>query len=189
LEDESIVVHSKILGADNRIFRVGSANLTDRSMLLDTECDLTLEAANEQQEAAIARLRNRLLGEHLGLSAEAVEERLANDRSLIRLIDSCMSQSRCLRKLPEDGHSTQILSDALIDPPQPLTPVFVIRTIAASAVRSKWVWALAGFVAAVAIGRFTTRRSRPLRSPADGLRQRAPAGLNEPGNPEREFRD
>jgi phosphatidylserine/phosphatidylglycerophosphate/cardiolipin synthase-like enzyme len=160
LEDESIVVHSKVLGADNRFFRVGSANLTDRSMRLDTECDLTIEAGDERQEAAIARLRNRLLGEHLGLSHEAVTERLAADRSLVRLIDWCSSQSRCLRELPEGGRATQILSDALIDPPQPLTPGFVLRTVAASAARSKWCWIIAGAAAAVALRRLTAKRLR-----------------------------
>jgi phospholipase D1/2 len=160
IEDQSIVVHSKILVADNRLFRVGSANLTDRSMRLDTECDLTIEATDERQEAEIARLRNRLLGEHLGLSAEAVKERLAYDRSLIRLIDSCSSQSRCLRELPEDGRATQILSDALIDPPQPLTPAFVVRTIAASAARSKWCWVVAGIAVALVLRRVTANRSR-----------------------------
>jgi phosphatidylserine/phosphatidylglycerophosphate/cardiolipin synthase-like enzyme len=160
LEDESIVVHSKILVADDRLFRAGSANLTDRSMALDTECDLTMEAADERQQEVIGQLRNRMLGEHLGLSAEAVKERLATDRSLIRLVDSCSNQSRCLRELPEDGHAAQILSDALIDPRQPLTPAFVIRTMA-SGVSGKWWWAIAGVLAAVALRRLTANRSRP----------------------------
>jgi phosphatidylserine/phosphatidylglycerophosphate/cardiolipin synthase-like enzyme len=160
LQDESIVVHSKILAVDNRLFRVGSSNLTERSMRLDTECDLTLEAGDERQQTAIARLRNRLLGEHLGLTAETVQDRLSGDRSLIRLIDSCSSQSRCLRELPDDGQATQILSDALIDPPQPLTPAFVLRTIADAAARNKWCWAIAGVAAGIILGKLTANRSR-----------------------------
>jgi phospholipase D1/2 len=159
-EDESIVVHSKVLVVDDRLFRVGSANLTDRSMRLDTECDLTIEAEDERQQAAIARLRNRLLGEHLGLSEEAVQQRLAQDRSVIRLIDSCSSQARCLRELPDERGATQILSTALIDPPQPLTPVFVIRALAASAARSKWCWVLAGIAVGAVLARLTANRSR-----------------------------
>ncbi|MCW5977750.1 MAG: hypothetical protein KIT09_06715 [Bryobacteraceae bacterium] len=159
-EDDSIVVHSKVLVADDRLFRVGSANLTDRSMALDTECDLTIEAESERRRLEIARLRNRLLGEHLGLSEEAVRERLAQDRSLIRLIDSCSSQSRCLRELPQDGNKIQILSAALIDPPQPVTPGFVLRTLAASAARSKWGWAFAGIAVGAALAKLTASRSR-----------------------------
>jgi phosphatidylserine/phosphatidylglycerophosphate/cardiolipin synthase-like enzyme len=159
-EDESIVVHSKILVADDRLFRVGSSNLSDRSMRLDTECDLTIEAADEPQRVAIARLRNRLLGERLGLSAEETRERLAEERSLIRLIDSCSRQSRCLRELPSEGGATQILSTAFIDPPQPLTPGFVIRTLAASAARSGWCWLLAGIALGTLVRTITARRSR-----------------------------
>ncbi len=66
-DESSIVVHSKIVVVDDQLFRVGSANLTNRSMALDTECDLTVEASDERERAAIALLRNRLLGEHLGL--------------------------------------------------------------------------------------------------------------------------
>ena len=174
--DESIVVHSKIIVADDLLFRVGSANLTDRSMALDTECDLTIEAADEQQQRGIARLRNRLLGEHLGLSSDQVDERLAKDRSLIRLIDSCSNQRRCLRELPDEGGATQILSDALIDPPQPLTPPFVIRTIGASAIRSRWFWVVTGVIAITVLRRFIASRSQPSRAAEDDPTQRAPLG-------------
>jgi phosphatidylserine/phosphatidylglycerophosphate/cardiolipin synthase-like enzyme len=160
-EDESIVVHSKILVSDDRLFRVGSSNLTDRSMRLDTECDLTIEAMDEPQQAAIARLRDRLLGEHLGLSEETVRERLSVERSLIRLIDSCSGQSRCLRELPLDGGATQIISTALIDPPQPLTLGFVIRTLAGSAARNRWCWLLAGVAVGAVLGTLTAKKSRP----------------------------
>ena len=159
-EDESIVVHSKILVADDRLFRVGSSNLTDRSMRLDTECDLTIEAGNEVQRAAIASLRNRLLGEHLGLSPETVGERLAQERSLTQLIDSCFHQSRCLRELPSDGGATQILPTAFIDPPEPLTTGFVLRTLAGSAVRSRWFWLVAGVTMGVVLATLTARKSR-----------------------------
>jgi hypothetical protein len=160
-QEESIVVHSKITAVDDRLFRVGSSNLTARSMALDTECDLTIEAADEPQRRGIARLRNRLLGEHLGLSPEAVAERLAKDCSVIELIDSCSSQRRCLRELPDEGGATQILSDALIDPAHPLTPGFVMQTLGASAVKSKWFWMVAGVAAGIGLRRFTA--SRPPR--------------------------
>jgi hypothetical protein len=184
-----VVVHSKILVADDRFLRVGSSNLTNRSMRLDTECDLTVEAADERQQTAIARLRNRLLAEHLGLSAEDVEQRLAKDCSPTRLIDSCSSQPRCLRELPDEGDAVQILSDALIDPAQPLTPAFVLRTIAASAARSRWCWMGAGIAAAFLSRRLMARRSPQLHTPADGPMRRAPAGRYEPSSPEREFQD
>ena len=44
----------EIIVIDDRFLRIGSANLNNRSMGADTECDLSIEATNGQQRAAIA---------------------------------------------------------------------------------------------------------------------------------------
>lgn len=77
---DRIVVHSKLLIADDRWLRVGSANLNNRSLGFDTECDLTIGAdapwlATERE--TVRRFRNRLLAEHLGATPAAVEEAVA----------------------------------------------------------------------------------------------------------------
>jgi phospholipase D1/2 len=135
LDDKQTVgVHSKILVVDDRLFRVGSSNLTNRSMCLDTECDLTIEATSTAQREGIARLRNRLLAEHLGMPLEAVEGVLAGDSSLVRLVDSRRSNPRCLRELPvEDRLAELILEEELVDPSGPITPGLVIEALATSA--------------------------------------------------------
>ena len=63
------MVHSKIMVIDDRYLRVGSANLNNRSMGTDSECDLMFEAANDEHRAAITELRNRLLGDHCGATS------------------------------------------------------------------------------------------------------------------------
>jgi phosphatidylserine/phosphatidylglycerophosphate/cardiolipin synthase-like enzyme len=188
-DESSIVVHSKIVVADDRLFRVGSANLTDRSMALDTECDLTIEASDEREQEAITHLRNRLLGEHLGLTAELVEEWLRSDDSPIRLIDSCSKQSRCLRELPDDSSATQILPDELIDPSQPLTTAYVVRTIATSVFSSPWAWIAVGIAVGYVAGRLTASRSQRSRSREDDRRPPGSARRSEPSSPQREFPD
>ena len=40
------MMHSKVMIIDDRFLRVGSANLNNRSMGTDTECDLAIEARN-----------------------------------------------------------------------------------------------------------------------------------------------
>ena len=88
---EDIYVHSKIMIVDDRLLRVGSANLNNRSMGLDSECDLLIDsgaAANRQAARSIAALRTDLLAEHLGASADSVEAALAKSGSLIRAIES-----------------------------------------------------------------------------------------------------
>ncbi|MEO8132803.1 MAG: VTT domain-containing protein, partial [Betaproteobacteria bacterium] len=59
-------VHSKVLIVDDEFLTVGSANLSDRSLRLDTECNLAIEARGDPRlRRAIAGLRERLLAEHL----------------------------------------------------------------------------------------------------------------------------
>jgi phosphatidylserine/phosphatidylglycerophosphate/cardiolipin synthase-like enzyme len=65
-----IYVHAKLMIVDDRILRIGSANLNNRSLGLDSECDMVLDCAlpaNKGSEKVIAELRTRLLAEHLGV--------------------------------------------------------------------------------------------------------------------------
>jgi phospholipase D1/2 len=156
LDGKSIAVHSKILVIDDRLFRVGSSNLTNRSMRLDTECDLTVEATSHPQRLAISTLRNRLLAEHLGMSVEAVDRFLSNDRSLLRLVDSRGTQSRCLRELPSENRSTElILTNELVDPSGPITANLMIEALASSVAdqpaKRLLPWALLGAAMTAAV--------------------------------------
>ncbi len=63
-----INVHAKVLITDDHWVRVGSANLSNRSMTLDTECDLVFDVGG-RPEIARAFLA-RLLGEHAGSGNE-----------------------------------------------------------------------------------------------------------------------
>jgi phosphatidylserine/phosphatidylglycerophosphate/cardiolipin synthase-like enzyme len=89
-----VYVHAKVLVVDDRLLRIGSANLNNRSMGLDTECDLVIEARDgdpraEELSATVLAVRNRLLSEHLGVEpadvAHAVE---AAGGSLVRAVDA-----------------------------------------------------------------------------------------------------
>ena len=68
-EPTLIHLHSKLLIVDDRLLVVGSANLCNRSMRLDTECNLAIEAQEAADQAAVRRSRDALLGEHLGRAA------------------------------------------------------------------------------------------------------------------------
>ncbi len=88
---EDIYVHSKITIVDDRQLRVGSANLNNRSLGFDSECDLLIDAALPANRAAaqsIGELRADLLAEHLGVSVDTIEARFAQTGSLVAAIDS-----------------------------------------------------------------------------------------------------
>ena len=51
------MIHSKVMVVDDRLLRVGSANMNNRSMGADTECDLAIEARNEAERRAMLEVR------------------------------------------------------------------------------------------------------------------------------------
>jgi len=72
-EGHPIIVHSKVSIIDDQVLRAGSTNLNHRSAGFDTECDLALEAADDQARAAILGFRTHLIGHFLGLGAPVVQ--------------------------------------------------------------------------------------------------------------------
>lgn len=95
-----IFVHAKLTIADDRTLRIGSANLNNRSFGFDSECDVVLHAAEDDDEtrSRIARLRDRALGEHLDISAEAAA-RITQADDPIAALDDAMAQQNGHRRL------------------------------------------------------------------------------------------
>lgn len=82
--DAAVMVHSKLMIVDDRILRIGSANLNNRSMGADSECDLIFEAATEEHRDFIASVRHRLIAHFCGLDEQIVEQ---NEDRLFALLD------------------------------------------------------------------------------------------------------
>ncbi|MCF8004948.1 MAG: VTT domain-containing protein [Chromatiaceae bacterium] len=72
LGDKCLMVHAKLMIIDDRVLRIGSSNLSNRSMGLDSECDLCLVGDTEAARTEIQRLRRRLLAMFLSLDPETL---------------------------------------------------------------------------------------------------------------------
>lgn len=97
---EPIYVHAKLMVVDDEVLHVGSSNMNNRSMRLDTECDVTIDAAlegNGQASEGITRLRSDLLAEHLGVTRERIVEVFSRTGSLIETVESLRSAGRSLQ--------------------------------------------------------------------------------------------
>jgi len=119
-------VHSKLMIVDDEWLRVGSANFANRSMGLDTECDLVLEARGDSAtRTAIASVRNALLSEHLGAARTDVQNAYAVTGSLGETIASVSTQDgRSLRRferLDEPSPALVALANGVADPGRPLS--------------------------------------------------------------------
>ena len=120
-----IYVHSKVMIVDDEVVRVGSANMNNRSMGLDSECDLFIDAAragNEHARAPINRLRITLLAEHTGLSEADVAARLADNPSMADLITQAPRTGKYLAPFtlrPLTDAEKTMADNALLDPERP----------------------------------------------------------------------
>ncbi len=94
--ESEINIHSKVTIVDDHFVRIGSANLNRRSMGVDTECDIAIEAEHDDARDAIAELRNRLISEHLCAEPEAFEAAIAERGSVLAAIEHLNRNSRCL---------------------------------------------------------------------------------------------
>lgn len=137
LESDCVNVHSKLFIVDDAIAAVGSANLSNRSMGLDSECMLVLESlGDERVRTAIAGLRNRLLGEHLGETPAAVAESVAHAGGLIGGIEALRGAARTLAVLDPkiDPEIDQLVPEqAVIDPERAVDPDQLVAALVPAA--------------------------------------------------------
>jgi phosphatidylserine/phosphatidylglycerophosphate/cardiolipin synthase-like enzyme len=101
---QPIYCHAKIMIVDDRVLRVGSSNMNNRSLRLDTECDVAIDAGDPLDadlSARIRRFRDTLLGEHLGIRDGEFTQRMEREGSLIRAIESLRGPGRSLRPYEE----------------------------------------------------------------------------------------
>lgn len=119
---EAIYVHAKVLVVDDQLLRVGSSNFNNRSMRLDTECDVAIVAPDDETATCIARIRDGLIAEHIEVSVEEVAATLDRTGSLIATIEALRGPGRTLRDyvVPDLSSIEEWLADnEVLDPEHP----------------------------------------------------------------------
>jgi phosphatidylserine/phosphatidylglycerophosphate/cardiolipin synthase-like enzyme/uncharacterized membrane protein YdjX (TVP38/TMEM64 family) len=136
VEDEAghatqVYVHAKLLIADDRILATGSANLSNRSMKVDSELDLAV--VRPEPAEYIRVLLARLIGIHFRTSASEVKTLLDDSDSLIGVIESLRDGSLHRLEPLEAGANNPIqrkLADTqLLDPDEPISPAYWLRDL------------------------------------------------------------
>lgn len=122
---DPIYVHAKVMVVDDMVLRVGSSNMNNRSLRLDTECDVAIDATypgNEATPPVIRSIRNGLLAEQLGAAPEEVERVFAETGSLIATVERLRGEGRSLRpyEVPDLNAVETFLADhEVLDPEGP----------------------------------------------------------------------
>lgn len=129
-DERTIYVHAKLTIIDDEVLRIGSANFNNRSMGLDSECDVFIDSSrpgNEHVTGEIERLRHSLLAEHCGIEEGAVAGLLAAHGSMAAMIAGINGrgeglQRRHLRPFhppPLDETSRELALRETFDPEEP----------------------------------------------------------------------
>ena len=118
-----IYVHAKIMIVDDMWLRVGSANLNNRSMGLDSECCLLIDGSGrEDAQRSIARIRSDLMAEHLGVRCEEVAQAVARHGTLVGAIEALRGEGRTLVPfVPEKPNELEkaLAKGQILDPEAP----------------------------------------------------------------------
>jgi phospholipase D1/2 len=120
-QEVPIYIHSKLFLVDDRFLSVGSANMNNRSMVLDTEVNVTWEASPNQNSLvrSIRNIRASLLAEHIGSKDPTELRRLASVEGLVDYLDRRANGGSCrLRRHPsldENPADYEVLSSIFPD--------------------------------------------------------------------------
>jgi phospholipase D1/2 len=125
-EGECVIVHAKLMIADDRLLRVGSSNISNRSMGLDSECDLLIDAVGDADaERAVRACLFRLLAEHSGREEKEVREAIDRTGGLLPAIEGFRDGERALRPLDgtvPESIDQMVPDSAIVDPEKPVDP-------------------------------------------------------------------
>lgn len=151
-------VHSKLLVVDDALLIIGSANLANRSMSLDSECDLSLESLGDERLAAFIRgFRDDLLAEHCGVTVEEVARAIATRGSVRAAIEVLQRGPKSLLPVTFEHEPVPDTLEPLaevVDALRPVDEAFVRRALPKEAVkegRRKLPWALLPFAMVLAL--------------------------------------
>ena len=134
-----IYVHAKILIADDRVLRLGSSNMNNRSLRLDTECDLAIKATTDAERACVTAIRDGLVAEHLGVAREAAAEAIAA-HGLIAAIEGLRGTGKTLRPygVPDLSSVEAWLADNEVLDPE--GPDEMFEPLARRGLFRRWRW-------------------------------------------------
>jgi phosphatidylserine/phosphatidylglycerophosphate/cardiolipin synthase-like enzyme/uncharacterized membrane protein YdjX (TVP38/TMEM64 family) len=124
-DGQCVDVHSKLAIVDDDWLRIGSANLCNRSMGLDSECDLVAEAQGRAEaRAGIRSCLDRLIAEHVGATPAEVRVRIERTGSLAAAVASLgSSRGRTLLRLEDAAEWPAPVVDVIAASADPERPV------------------------------------------------------------------
>ncbi|NCC22688.1 MAG: hypothetical protein EOM26_09550 [Alphaproteobacteria bacterium] len=101
--EEAIRIHAKLMIVDDRIIRVGSANINGRSMGHDSECDIICHARTHEHRDTIRKKRNEYISHFAGTTVTG------DDFSFDALLNADEGTHLALREIDDRRFADHVL--------------------------------------------------------------------------------
>src|SRR5262245_16590532 len=166
-EGTCVDIHSKVMVVDDEWLRIGSANICNRSMGFDTECDLSFEARGEARTARVIRsFRERLLSEHLGKDPAELQREIERKGTLRAAIASLQGEERTLKRLEDlpEWPEAVVSAASVADPEELVSLDLLVKEFSPAAATDKTgpAWGKLLVIALVIAGLSAIWRFTPL---------------------------
>ncbi|MFS1703228.1 VTT domain-containing protein [Alteromonas sp. AMM-1] len=118
-------IHSKVMTIDDRYLVIGSSNLSNRSMTLDTEVDVVMYGDTPSNRKCIVFTRNDLIAEHTGRSVEVTKSIMQGGHIVDALMANQFAHGYVLTEINDTEFTHPSRSNiyrTLSDPDAPLIP-------------------------------------------------------------------
>jgi len=110
---------------DNQYLVIGSSNLSNRSMTLDTEVDLVLHGSTEENQRCIEFVRNDLLAEHTGRETDQMQALIDSEAPVTAIMEGQLAHGYVLTEIDDSEFTTASETNvfrSISDPEEPLGP-------------------------------------------------------------------
>lgn len=128
--EAQVFIHAKVFIADDRWVKIGSSNLSNRSMRVDSEVDLTLEESEHCDW--IKHFRYKLVSTHYDMDQEEFASAVEKHARFTDALDAMKSDHSHSLHLFRINVATdwqrQLTDSQLLDPDEPIDPAQLIQS-------------------------------------------------------------
>jgi phospholipase D1/2 len=122
-KEDPVRIHSKLMIVDDKFLHLGSANINNRSMGMDTECDQIIAGSDSATRDKIRAVRNDLIREHSGREAAEIDRLIEGIAPLQSLLQEVPTSRQHFRRIDDERYRHErfvTLAKIVSDPRRPL---------------------------------------------------------------------
>ncbi len=144
---DPVRIHSKLMIIDDKFLHLGSANINNRSMGLDTECDQIIFGESDKACKKIAAVRTDLIREHSGREADEIDFLVESNAPIEEFLKEVPTSRQHFRRIDDEEYRHERfvkIAKVFSDPRRPLISADITIPISRKHVQrhisKPWPW-------------------------------------------------